>query len=93
MPRSVHSKRYQKFLELLVAARKATGMTQRSLAARLKIPYATVANIETGQRRVDVAEFIELVEILDMDAAETVSQLSEIKDKSVFGRKDKPGTR
>ncbi len=68
-------------------------MSQRALAARLKIPYATVANIEVGQRRVDIAEFIELVEILDMDAAETVKRLSKIEDKSVFGRKDKPGTR
>lgn len=67
VPKSIYSNRYRKFLELFVETRMASGMSQRALAAKLKVPYATIANIETGQRRVDLAEFIELALLLGIN--------------------------
>lgn len=34
-------------------------MTQRDLAARLGRPHSYVSKIETGERRLDVGEFVE----------------------------------
>lgn len=50
-------------------------MTQSALAARLGEYQSFVARLESGQRRVDVVEFITLSEILDFDAAEAVAML------------------
>jgi transcriptional regulator with XRE-family HTH domain len=43
------------------------GFTQRQLAAKWKRPQSTVAATETGERRLDVVEFFELAEALEVD--------------------------
>ncbi len=50
-------------------------MTQRQLAAKIKRPQWWVARIETGSRRVDIAEFIVFVEACGLDAADCVSKI------------------
>ena len=45
----------------LVALRTSTGLTQRQLAQRLKVPPSWVAKTELGERRLDVLEFCRLV--------------------------------
>jgi transcriptional regulator with XRE-family HTH domain len=53
-----HEKDYQQVPGLLRALRDAAELTQRELGKRLKKPQSWVYNCETGNRRVDVAEFI-----------------------------------
>ena len=43
---------------MLIEARKAAGLTQRALAGRIGRPYTVIANIERGERQIDVVEFI-----------------------------------
>jgi len=50
-------------------------MTQAELAARLGQYQSFVARLESGQRRIDVAEFLELSDILGFDAAEAVEAI------------------
>jgi transcriptional regulator with XRE-family HTH domain len=50
--------------------RVATGMTQITLAEALGKPQSYVAKIEGGERRVDVFEFILIVEALGGDPHE-----------------------
>ena len=57
--------------KLLKEARKAKGLTQDQLAARLQVNDCdmaryTYARIETGKRHVTVAEINALMEILDL---------------------------
>ncbi len=40
-------------------ARKYRSLTQQELADRLRRPQSYVAKVETGERRLDVVEFIE----------------------------------
>jgi transcriptional regulator with XRE-family HTH domain len=60
---SVHTARYQEFLERLKAARKEAGLTQAVVAERLGRPQSFVANSESGERRVDVVELAIFAEL------------------------------
>jgi transcriptional regulator with XRE-family HTH domain len=53
-----HSPLYQRLLALLRSLREETGLTQRELGKRLGKPQSWVYNCETGNRRVDLAEFV-----------------------------------
>jgi transcriptional regulator with XRE-family HTH domain len=52
-----HSKAYRPVLSLLRRLREEAGLTQRVLGGKLKKPQSWVYNCESGNRRVDVAEF------------------------------------
>ena len=54
-----HALIYRKVPDYLAHMREAAGLTQRQLAAKVRKPQWWVARIETGSRRIDVAEFIE----------------------------------
>jgi transcriptional regulator with XRE-family HTH domain len=67
MPRAwVTSDAYSAVVAVLVEARKTAGLSQRDLAERLRKPRSYISKIETKERRVDVSEFIELAEALDV---------------------------
>ncbi len=53
--------------ECLADARKRAGVTQRELAARSGKPQSFVSAYENGQRRIDVLEFLAIVEALATD--------------------------
>jgi transcriptional regulator with XRE-family HTH domain len=62
-------------IDLLIDRREAAGLTQAQLAARLGEYQSFVARLESGQRRVDVVEFLNLAEILGFDPAKAISSL------------------
>ncbi len=53
-----HALRYRVVPELMRALREEAGLTQRELGLRLRKPQSWVYNCETGNRRVDLAEFV-----------------------------------
>lgn len=57
MPRANHHRRYRNMPKLVRALREEAGLTQRGLGALLRQPQSWVHLCETGERRVDVAEF------------------------------------
>lgn len=67
MRKSAHSPAYKALCERLVAARQAAGLTQVQLARKLNRPQSFVAKYEGGERRIDLIEFLEIVEILGQD--------------------------
>lgn len=54
---------------LLRHARKKAGLTQEELNQRLGKYKSFVSKYESGERRLDVMEFIDIAEALDLDAA------------------------
>lgn len=66
MRRSIHSPPYIVLRELLTSARLQAGVTQEQLAARLGRPQSYVAKYESGDRRLDVVEFVEACEALNL---------------------------
>jgi transcriptional regulator with XRE-family HTH domain len=68
--KTLNSRRHKSLVDLLVKRREVIGMTQAELAARLGQYQSFVARLESGQRRIDVVEFLELSEILGFDAVQ-----------------------
>jgi len=53
--------------EALLAARREAQITQEQLAAQLERPQSFIAKYETGDRRLDVVEFIDVCRALGVD--------------------------
>jgi transcriptional regulator with XRE-family HTH domain len=73
--KTLGSRRHKALIGLLVERREALGMTQTQLAERLGEYQSFVARLESGQRRVDVVEFLELAEVLGFDAGKALVAL------------------
>ena len=67
MGKTLGSARQKALIEFLVTKRESKGMTQMQLAQGLGQYQSFVARIESGQRRIDVVEFLEIAEILSFD--------------------------
>jgi transcriptional regulator with XRE-family HTH domain len=75
-----HSPRYRPVPKLLKALRKGLDITQRELAERLGRPQSWVHNCETGNRRVDVAEFCDWAAACDVKPLDAVKRyLGEVR--------------
>ncbi|MDP3746646.1 MAG: helix-turn-helix transcriptional regulator [Phenylobacterium sp.] len=70
MSKTLRSLRQQRLIELLVERRKQAGLSQAVLADKLGRYQSVVAAIESGGRRLDVVEFLELAEVLGFDPHE-----------------------
>ncbi|MCA0256140.1 MAG: helix-turn-helix transcriptional regulator [Proteobacteria bacterium] len=71
---------HKALIALLIEKREAAGLTQSDLAAKLNEYQSFVARLESGQRRVDVVEFLELSDLLGFDAASAVKLIQKIKN-------------
>ncbi|MCV2882162.1 helix-turn-helix domain-containing protein [Actibacterium sp. XHP0104] len=75
MEKTLTSKAHAKLVRMLIDKREAAGITQTELASKLGEYQSFVARLESGQRRIDVVEFIELVRVLNFDAAGFIEEL------------------
>lgn len=67
MPKSAFTNAHQVLVEILVKARKDSGLLQADLAQRIGKDQSYISNIERGQRRVDVLEFYAIAQALGVD--------------------------
>lgn len=75
MTKSVHTRNYRLFLELLIRARKDAGVTQEQLAKRLNRPQSFVSKCENGERRLDVIELLQILQAMGVDPLRFVKQV------------------
>jgi transcriptional regulator with XRE-family HTH domain len=76
--KTLQSPKHKALIELLIAKREASGLTQAELAEHLGEYQSFVARLESGQRRVDVVEFLALADALNFDPAKAVSMFKRI---------------
>lgn len=62
--KSIHDPRYVEVLGRLRRAREDQGIGQQELGARLGRPQSYVSKIETGERRVDLVEMLDICRAL-----------------------------
>ena len=75
MRKTIRSKRHALIAEAIGDQRKLVGLTQAEVAQRLDRHQPFIANIESGDRRVDVVELIDIAEIIGLDLIGLIEQL------------------
>lgn len=76
--KTLQSARHKALIELLIAKREQAGLTQAALAKHLGEYQSFVARLESGQRRVDVVEFLKMADVLGFDPAKAILNLKKI---------------
>lgn len=80
MPKTLGDDRHDALIAFLVQKRREAGLTQVELAARMKVYQSFIARVESGERRVDVVEFMKLGEVLGFDPSAAIRKLMEVED-------------
>jgi len=75
MARTLGRPRHEALRDFIIEQRVEAGLTQHELSARLDRPQSFIASIETGQRRVDVVELLDLAEAIGFDPHDAVRRL------------------
>ena len=57
---------YESLQKALVEARQSKGLTQTEIATRLGKPQSFVSKYESGERRLDVVEFLKVCQALSV---------------------------
>lgn len=81
MGKSFYSAEYGHFRALIVAAREKSGLTQSEVAKKLKRPQSFVSKYESGERRLDLVEFLQICKVLAVNPEAIVGEL-----KGRFGK-------
>jgi transcriptional regulator with XRE-family HTH domain len=72
MTSSIFTEQYGRFRELLVQYRQLRSITQAQLAESLNRPQSFVSKYESGERRLDLVEFLEIALALRFDPCELI---------------------
>jgi ribosome-binding protein aMBF1 (putative translation factor) len=64
----------RKISELLASKRKASGITQAELAVKIKKPQSFVSKYENGQKKLIVAEFVQICKALGLNPSDFLKQ-------------------
>ncbi|MCL4710086.1 MAG: helix-turn-helix domain-containing protein [Pseudorhodoplanes sp.] len=73
--KSIHTKDYAIFLQLLVEARQRAGLTQNQLGKQLLFEQPVISKIERGERRVDVIELKMICDRLGLKLTDFIAEL------------------
>ena len=64
-------------------ARRHAGLTQRDLSERLGKPPSSVAKVDTGERRLDLVEFVAIARALNLSPAEFIGRVDAAKPGTI----------
>lgn len=67
MPKTLRSPRHVRLIDLLVEQRKRAGLSQADLAEKLERYQSVVSSMESGGRRVDVVELLDIAEVIGLN--------------------------
>ncbi len=79
MPKTLGSARQRALIALLIDRRLKAGLTQATLAKKLRRYQSFVATVESGQRRIDVVEFLDFADAIGFDANEALKVVRRAK--------------
>lgn len=75
LAKTLGSKRHKALIAMLIKERKAAGLNQTELAKALGQYQSFIARIESGERRVDVIEFLDIAAAIGIDPKAAISKL------------------
>ncbi|AZS23313.1 MULTISPECIES: helix-turn-helix domain-containing protein [unclassified Caulobacter] len=75
MSKTIFDGAHTQLVDIMIAARKRSGLTQVELAAKVGRDQTFISLIERSQRRIDVLEFIALARAMGEDPQRLFSEL------------------
>ena len=78
MPVPLRSARHKRLAELLIRYREEAGLKQSEVGLSLGRHQPFVSNIESGQRRLDLVELLDLAEAIGFDPHELIDELIQV---------------
>lgn len=86
--KTVLSPQYDTFRQCMIAARKAAKLTQTTLAQSLYKPQSFVAKYESGERRLDVIEFLLVSRVIGINPCDILREVEKkLEDASCIDGK------
>lgn len=79
MSETLQSPRHHALCAALAERRLAAGLTQLEVAKRLGRYQSYIAHVESGQRRIDVVEFLALAEAIGFNPTNLIKRLFAIR--------------
>jgi Helix-turn-helix. len=62
-PKTIHNQLYSDLVEKLCSERKRLGLSQTEVADQLNMRQSEISKIETTERRIDILEFAQLLQV------------------------------
>jgi len=75
MKKSITSNKYLSLLAWLKSARNEQGLTMRDFSELIDEPHQFVGKVETGERRLDIYEYVQYCKALNIDPVEGLKYL------------------
>ena len=75
MTKSIFTNHYQLLLQLLVTARKKSGITQQQLAKKLGKNQSYISKYENAERRLDIIEVIAISKAINFNPVELMNDM------------------
>ena len=75
LPKTLNSPEHGAFMSVLRDSRRGAGLTQAELASRLARPQSYIAKLETGERRMELVEFILLSRAIGRSPARMIEEV------------------
>lgn len=79
---SLSSAEYDCLRALLQETRVGAGVSQQGLSLKIKRPRTFIGKVESGIRRLDVIEMLEVLAALEVDPAEFITELTKRSRKT-----------
>lgn len=79
MQKTLYSKKAEILRSWLKDSRLEAGLTMRELAARLEVPFQFIHKVESGERRLDVVEYVAYCEALGVEVYAGLSEILNMK--------------
>ncbi len=73
--KTIGSKRHKALIALLIKERKVAGLNQTELADALGQYESFIARVKSGERRVDVIEFLDIAKAIGFDLKAAITML------------------
>ncbi|AYG58004.1 helix-turn-helix domain-containing protein [Rhizobium jaguaris] len=80
MAKTLHSKRHEVLVAAIAEQRRAKGLSQAQVAKLLGRHQPFIANIESGERRVDLLELITIANIIELDVHALLDRLQQVSE-------------
>lgn len=83
LAKTIHRHEYRQLVDLLRKRRESKGMSQGALAELLGWSQQKVSYVETGARRMDVFEFIEVARALEIKPVDAFRQAERMSSPGI----------